>query len=76
MGWERRGNKSYYYCKYSLHGKTRSMYLGKGDAARLFATMVANRRDDRATSRQLRREEQQELESQFDAAEQPVLEFK
>jgi hypothetical protein len=75
MAWERRGNTSYYYYKYVLNGKGHSMYLGKGDTARLFAALVENRRDDRAASRQLVREEQHELEARFDAVEQPVLEF-
>ena len=38
--------------------------------------MVRNRREDRAALRQLRRDEQQELEAQFDAVEQPVVGFK
>jgi hypothetical protein len=75
MGWERRGNISYFYYKYMLSGKGRSMYLRKREAARLFAAMVQNRRDDRAASRQLPREEQQELEDEFDAIEEPVLQF-
>jgi hypothetical protein len=76
MAWERRGNLSYYYHKYVLNGKGRSTYLGRGEAARMFAAMIRNRREDAAASRQQLRQEQLELEARFDAVEQPVLEFK
>ena len=76
MAWERRGNKSYYYYKYTFDGKRLSMYLGRATAAELFSTMVESRREDRAALRKLKHEEQKDLEARFDALERPVVEFK
>jgi hypothetical protein len=76
MAWERRGSKSYYYYKFISNGNLISMYLGSGKEAQLFAAMVENRRKDRAAQRQLELQERQEFEAEFDAVEEPILQFR
>ena len=53
MGWERRGNRHYFYRKRRVGKRVVSEYIGAGEAAEAIAAAVEAAR----ASRQLRREE-------------------
>ena len=58
MGWEQRGNRTYYYRKKREGGRVRSLYIGSGDFAQISAeTDAANRQEQeqiRANDRRIR----------------------
>ena len=42
MGWEQRGNNSYYYKKERVGSKVKSVYVGRGDVAQMSSQIQAN----------------------------------
>ncbi|MBA3357012.1 MAG: hypothetical protein H0U18_13955 [Pyrinomonadaceae bacterium] len=58
MGWEQRGNHSYYYRKERSSSRVRSVYVGGGEMGHLNAVLFAMQQEDR---RAVRVNEQQEL---------------
>ena len=59
MGWEKRGNKSYYYRKRREGGRVRSEYVGRGDVAQISVELIQNDQRDRKTGREALRYAQQ-----------------
>lgn len=47
MGWESRGVSSYYYRKERNGAHVRSVYVGKGEVARLDAALLAMQQEER-----------------------------
>jgi hypothetical protein len=67
MGWEMRGGKQYYYRKEREGGRVRSVYVGRGETARLIAQLEAMRSDEREgkhISTRMDREQLQEQETE------------
>jgi hypothetical protein len=58
MGWEPRGNKSYYFRYQKLAGRVTRQYLGAGAVAELAAATDALRRADRRAAAEARRAEE------------------
>jgi hypothetical protein len=70
MGWETRSGKQYYYRKEREGGRVRSVYVGRGETARLIAQLEAMRSDEREgkhISTRMDREQLQEQDAEFDA---------
>lgn len=57
MGWETRGNGSYYYRKVRDGGRVRSEYVGAGMIADMLAEVDADSRHDAQVQQQARRAE-------------------
>lgn len=51
MGWEQRGNHSYYYRKERDGSRVKSVYVGRGEIARLDAAFTAMRQQDRTIAK-------------------------
>jgi hypothetical protein len=51
MGWEKRGNGTYYYRKEREGSRVRSLYVGGGQTAALIAQLEMMRREKRAEKR-------------------------
>lgn len=58
MGWEKRGNREYYYRKVREGSRVRSVYVGRGELAQLTAALIAMQREDRSNQNQELRLEQ------------------
>ena len=52
MGWEKRGNKSYYYRKRRVNGRVCSEYVGRGAIAQISVEIIQNDQRDRKTGRE------------------------
>jgi len=63
MGWERRGNYSYYYRKMRTAGRVRSVYVGQGEIALLTAQLDALHRKQNEALQVKERKEQQAFDS-------------
>ncbi len=63
MGWERRGNYSYYYRKMRIAGRVRSVYVGQGEIAVLTARLDKMQREEREAQRANERQEQRGFDS-------------
>ncbi len=63
MGWERRGDTSYFYHPRRVGGRVVKDYLGSGHVAQLAADLIAETRDRRADLVRALREEQEQWES-------------
>ena len=46
MGWEQRGNQSYYYRKERVGSQVRSVYVGRGEPAILISRLVEVQREE------------------------------
>ncbi len=68
MGWERRGNHSYYYRKERGGSRVRSVYVGNSETAGLLAQLDGIRRDEDQTERENRRR----MRQNFDAQEKAI----
>ena len=63
MGWEQRGNNSYYYKKEREGSRVRSVYIGVGDLANLSAELLALEQGDRRLAELRKREQIHALEA-------------
>lgn len=54
MGWEQRGNHSYYYRKERDGSRVKSIYVGRGELARLDALMLKMQQEDQKAERMRR----------------------
>lgn len=61
MGWERRGDSSFFYHPRRVGGRVVRDYLGSGPQAQLAADLVSEARDRRADFAQARKAEQARL---------------
>ena len=61
MGWERRGNRQYYYTARRVSGRVVKQYLGAGPVAELVAAHDAQERAERLATAQGRRGERARL---------------
>lgn len=52
MGWEQRGNKSYYYRKRREGGRVRSEYVGRGAVAQISVEIIQDAQLNRKTERE------------------------
>jgi len=68
MGWESRGNHSYYYGKERSAGRVRSVYVGQGEIALLTAQLDGLQREERQV-RQIRERKEQRA---FDSLDQHI----
>jgi len=68
MGWEKRGNHSYYYRKERIAGRVRSVYVGQGEIAVLTARLEAMQRKEREAQQVKERQEQRA----FDLLDQSI----
>jgi hypothetical protein len=68
MGWERRGDRTYYYAKHREGGRVRSQYIGTGDTAAAIAAIVEFESRDRAHHRAQEQRRLADLETQGAAA--------
>ncbi len=64
MGWEQRGNRSYYYRKERDGARVRSVYLGGGETAVLISRCEAQRRSEKKGKRRRERRERERLREQ------------
>jgi hypothetical protein len=71
MGWERRGNRDYYYRATRVGGRVVREYVGTGRVAELVARMDALERDEQETDRQCARRERERI----DALDAPLAEL-
>jgi hypothetical protein len=62
MGWEQRGNHSYYYRKQRIGARVRSVYVGRGRIADMTAALDAVQQRD--LERERRKEQQEQHTSQ------------
>ncbi len=70
MAFERRGNNSYYYRKERAGGGVRSVYVGRGETARLIAQLddlERNAREEGRAVARLERERWQAQDAELDA---------
>ncbi len=73
MGWEQRGNHSYYYYKRRVGRQIVSDYVGRGTVARAIADVQAN---DAESMRLLKQREREKARSAREALEQPQQEIR
>lgn len=57
MGWEQRGNQSYFYRKERTEGSVRSVYVGHGEFAVLIVQFEAMKREERVAQQVEQRQE-------------------
>lgn len=68
MGWEKRGEREYFYRKVRIGGRVRSEYIGTGETATLIAKYAAILREQRgleAWEHNRQRAEQAEIDGQI-----------
>ncbi len=63
MGWERRGNNTYYYRKMRTNGRVRSVYVGQGEIAALASRLDATQREEREAQQVKERQDQRAFDS-------------
>jgi len=63
MGWERRGNHSYYYRKQRSAGRVHSVYVGQGEIALLTAQLDALQREQNEAFQVKERQERRGFDS-------------
>ena len=74
MGWERRGNATYYYTAERVGGCVVKQYVGTGRVAELAAQLDAITRDEREATAEAVKRERDELAA-LDAALAPLYEL-
>lgn len=62
MGWEKRGNKTFFYRSVRINGRVRKIYHGSGRVATITADLIARQRAERAAEHTQRRAEWDQLE--------------
>ncbi len=75
MGWERRGNYSYYYRKMRTAGRVRSVYVGQGEIALLTAQLDALHRKQNEAMQVKEREGRNSVRLLISASEIPSDRF-
>lgn len=70
MGLEYRNGQYYYYKKARVNGRVTSLYVGKGDEAKLLAELIESERESKQAKRQAQREQMEvfrDVERDIDA---------
>jgi len=75
MGWEKRGNQTYYYHKRREGRRVRSEYVGRGDVAQISVEIIQDEQLDRKTGREAircARQDEKEMDRQLATTEAAI----